>query len=258
MRPGRSKKPVLDGVNADGGSSSQMSVKDLVDLLHGDIHYCGDLVRDHLSRIQQLMLAIFTIAGVAGTLLYGYHQYVVLLAIPIAGCVVLLMVANITGEAFAVAAHRYFLEQALSKLLRDSLPANLHEFIPPTWDSAGGRIRRRSISFGAIQVVGVLTVVVADVIMIAIAWVKMHAYWWLAPTVAAITLVLILLAVSSYVQAVLSYGETLTALKVQRGLVPSLNPSAPQRRTGGRLLAVFSLLKGGDEGDWESWQIWET
>ena len=239
----------------DSGNSDQISSKDLADLIHQDVQHYDDLVRDHLSRIQQLILAVFTIAGVAGTLLYGYHQYVVLLAIPLVGCVLLFIMANITGEMFALAAHKYFLEQELSKLLGESLPVHLRKLAPPPWDSAGGRISRRSISYKAIQASGILALVIISIVTIAIAWIKMHDYWWLAPIIAAITVVFMLIAFLCYVQAVLAYSETLTTLMRQGGWRTPNNGGAKSARSRYDLARIIALLKGGSDEDWESWKL---
>lgn len=222
----------------------------LATLLNDNVQHYDGLVRDHLSRIQQLILFLATVAGVAGTLLYGYHQYVILLAIPIAGCLIFFVMANLTGEMFALAAHKYFLEQQLGQVLRVSLPAQMRALVPPAWDSAGGRISRRSISYKAIQAVGVTVLLVVSAICVGIAWDKMNDYWWLAPIVGVVSLVLIIVALISYVQAVLAYGETLEALKeLEAGRNP---PGATKKRA--HMRHIMGLLKGGSDKDWESWQ----
>ncbi len=231
---------------------SRISQEALAQLLHDDVQHYDNLVRDHLSRIYQLLLIVFTVAGIAGTLLYGYHQYAVLLAVPIAGCIVLFIGANLTGEMFALAAHKYFLEQNLAKILVDAVPVSLRQLVPPPWDSAGGRIRRRSLSYVAIQASYILTLIIVSAIAIAIAWIKLGDYWWLAPVICALTLVLVVAALLSYVEAVLAFGDTLEALR-QR-----VNPAASLggRRRGWR--RVIALLKGGVDQDWDSWQMWAT
>jgi hypothetical protein len=236
----------------DIDNPDQMSREALANLLHDDVQHYDSLVRDHLSRIYQLLLVVFTVAGIAGTLLYGYHQYAVLLAIPLVGCIVLFIGANLTGEMFALAAHKYFLEQNLAKVLVDAVPASLRQLVPPPWDSAGGRIRRRSFSYIAIQASYILTLIIVSAIAIAIAWMKLGHYWWLAPVICALTVVLAAAALLSYVEAVLAFGDTLDAL-AQR-----IRPKASLGRRRHSWRRVIALLKGGGEEDWGSWQVWQA
>jgi hypothetical protein len=236
----------LDRTNAP----QNISPEALATLLNENVQHYDGLVRDHLSRIQQLILFLATVAGVAGTLLYGYHQYVILLAIPIAGCLIFFVMANLTGEMFALAAHKYFLEQQLGQVLRASLPAQMRELVPPPWDSAGGRISRRSISYKAIQAVGTTVLLVVSAICVGIAWDKMNDYWWLAPIVGIVSLALIIVALISYVQAVLAYGDTLEALKE---LEAGSNPPGA-KKTRARMRDIMGLLNGGSDKNWETWQ----
>ncbi|SRR6266487_939923 len=233
-----------------------------VGLLQDDIQHYDGLVRDYMSRIQQLLLLIFTVAGIASTLLYGYHQYVVLLALPVVGCITLFVGANITGEMLALAAYKYCLEQTLFKVLHDGLPSDLRDLAPPPWDSTGGRIRRRSVSYIAIQGAYILTLVIVSIITIIIAWQKMGRYWWLAPVVAAVTVILMVLALWSYVEAILAYEATLFAFKAASSCV-SGNQSTSGKTDGddaGRydLRRILELLRGGTNDDWHVWQQTST
>ena len=233
--------------------SSQIGREALANLVHDDVQHYDNLVRDHLSRIYQLLLLVFTVAGVAGTLLYGYHQYAVLLAVPVAGCIALFVGANITGEMFALAAHKYFLEQNLVKILQEGVPSSLRHLVPPPWDSAGGRLRRRSVSYVAIQASFILMLVIISAIAITIAWIKMGHYWWLAPIICALTAILAFIAFMSYIEAILSFADTLDALTQQTR--PNASVEGREKRHSWR--RVISLLKGGSAEDWNSWQVWE-
>jgi hypothetical protein len=195
------------------GSAPEISKDAYAGLLQQDIQHYDDLVRDHLSRIQQLLLLMFPVFGTAGTLLYGYHQYVVLLALPIVGCITLFIGANTTGEMFALAAYKYYLEQVFFNVLRQGLQPDMRGQAPPPWDSTGGQVRRRSISYVAIQGAYILTLAAVSIIAITVAWQKVGHFWWLAPIIAAITATLFLLALWSYFDAMSSYDATLLAIR---------------------------------------------
>jgi hypothetical protein len=185
-------------------------------LLRDDIQHYDTNVRDHLTRIHQLALLVFTVAGIAGTLLYGYHQYVVLLAIPPAGCVALLIGASLTGEMFALAAHKTFLEETLHDVLIHHLTPALRSKVIIPWEAAGGQLRRRSLAYSAIQVLYFLLALFAGAISIAVAWVKLNNYWWLAAVCAGISIPFYVVAIAAYIQVLKTYDATTKRLEEVR------------------------------------------
>src|SRR5437660_3781178 len=108
--------------------------QELIQFLQSQVHHYDALTRDHLTRIEQFMVAGFTVAGIAAPLLLIYKQYAVAAVIPAAGLFLTLFAINTAGELMALAAYRCAFEESLERLLIEAGIANGCSMPTAPWD----------------------------------------------------------------------------------------------------------------------------
>ncbi len=199
----------------------------VVQMLRADIEHYDDLVRAALAHIDRILLAAFSIAGIAAPLLVTNKQYGVLLAVPFVAFGALFMGLNASGEMFALAAHKFFLESQLAEFLRTSEGGA--PTAPPRvpWDLAGGYLRRRSLTYVALQGMYLLGLVVATIASLVIAWDKAPSLRWASIATSVVVVGLSVLTWSCWSDVQSTYERTLDRL---RNLASGAPPESPEGR----------------------------
>jgi hypothetical protein len=118
-------------------------------------------------------------------------------------------------DMFALAAHKFFLEEILHDLLSHHLPKELRRSATIPWDMAGGYLRRRSPSYLVLQGMYVGGLFIGSFASLAIAWIMVPQLRWLAVIVLILVLILTIVAALCWKAALAIYEKTLAKLEAE-------------------------------------------
>lgn len=197
-------------------SERRMTPEALATILRADIEHYDNVMRQNLERLYRLLLLVFPVGGLALTALYGYEQYVILLSLPILSALSILAAGSLTAEMFALAAHKYFIEESLSAVLGAHLPPELSRHRTVPWDDVGGTLARTSMANWLLWRACPIFVVAGGTAAIAIAWSNLGPQWYLAACCLAVTVPLYGLSLIALAKGPSIYHETLMNLQALR------------------------------------------
>lgn len=160
--------------------STHIAPNDLAKLFRDDIERYDIVVRHYLEQLYRLLTLVIPLIGLAITALYRYEEYLLLLLMPFLTSLSILVAGSLTVEMYALAAHKYFLEESLSKLLRSTLPLELQPLSTIPWDDVGGSLVRRARANWSLWRLFPIMVVGGGSLSIAAAWVNLGHRWYLA------------------------------------------------------------------------------
>lgn len=196
--------------------SDSITARDVATILRDDIEHYDDVVRQYLERLYQLLLLVFPVGGVAVAALYQYEQYLILLLIPILTALAILAAASLTVEMYALAAHKYFLEESLTSLLRSYMPSGLRAASTVPWDDVGGSLVGGALANRALWTLFPFMVVAGGGLSIAAAWINLGHLWYWAAVAVPVSSALYALALASLAKAPSVYHSTLAGLRALR------------------------------------------
>ena len=196
---------------------------DAIGLLHDSAKHYDDKARSYLGKIDQLLTVTVSLVAIVVPILFGTRVYALGLFIPAIALFLLLFAANAAGEMFALAAHRFRVEEHLTALVRRS--GIEHDFVYVPWETSGGKIRRRSMAYKVLQL-GAMAVVAASMPAFAILlWITLPELRWATILSSIVSLALFSAVVAAYIDALRTYERTYSAILE---FETRLHPAGPQ------------------------------
>ena len=194
-----------------GGSN--LPIQAVIEVTRSEAERYDNMVRDHLARVERMLIASFSLAATAASLLFVYKQYQLLLALPIFALTGYYVALSTMGEMFALAAHKFYIEEQLSTLMDRELPPHVTQLPTVAWDRAGGYLRRRSVIYILLQAVYVSGVVIVAISSLVAAWYKEPHLRWLVVVDLYIIVALVVGGALGWREVLGMYDTTLKRLR---------------------------------------------
>lgn len=194
----------------------RITAHELAKLLRDDIEHYDTTLRQYLDRLYRILTLIFPLVGIAVTALFRYEEYIVLLLIPFLTSTSILAAGSLAVEMYALAAHKYFLEGSLARMLHNHLSPDLQPEATIPWDDVGGSIAGKALANWALWRLFPVMVASGGAVSIAVAWLNLGHLWYLAAISVPLNLATCGVALWSLAKAPSAYSSTLSRLNVLR------------------------------------------